>query len=138
MSPTRKIVLHFPKETIDDPIMNNLVKEYDLTVNILKANINPDAEGIAVIELTGSEENFTKANKYLKGLGIKTQPLSKDVTRDEKKCINCGACVVACPTEALYIKDSKTREIGFDQKKCIACESCISVCPVRAMQINFG
>ena len=63
--------------------------------------------------------------------------MEKDITRDEKKCTHCGACIVHCPTGALYIKDRKTMEVGFDKSKCILCEACIPVCPVNAMEVNY-
>ena len=74
--------------------------------------------------------------KYLTSLGVKIQPLSQDVTRDEARCTHCGACVAICPTEALYI-DKKTMKVIFDPEKCIACELCVKACPPRAMVVKF-
>jgi len=134
---SKKIVLHFPKEKIDQPIIYKLIKEFDLVFNILKAKITPEEEGILVLELSGDEKNYSAGIKYLKELGVKIQPLEKDITRDEKKCTHCSACVVHCPTNALYIKDRKTMEVEFDKSKCILCDACIPVCPVHAMEIKY-
>ena len=134
----RKLVLHFPKKIVDSPVTYKLVKEYNLVFNILKAKVDPDeGAGLLVVELSGEDKDYAKGIEYLEKLGVKMQPLEKDITRDEKKCTHCSACVVHCPTGALYIKDRKTMEVGFDKSKCILCEACIPVCPVNAMKVNY-
>lgn len=133
----RKIVLNFPKEKIDKPIVYKLIKDFNLTFNILRANITPDQEGHMVLELTGENSEIEKGVKYLKDEGISIQPLSKDIKVSWEKCTQCGACVAICPTDALYIKDEKTMEVAFDSDKCIACELCIRPCPPRAIEVTF-
>ena len=134
----RKLVLHFPKEKIEEPVIWKLVKEYDIVFNLLKAKVDLEKGiGILVLELSGEDENYAQGIEYLESLGIKLQPLEKDINMDEDKCTDCSACVVHCPTGALYVKDRKTMEVGFDKEKCIACEACIPVCPVKAMSLEF-
>jgi len=132
----KKIVLHFPHRLVDQPIVYKLVKEFDLQFNILKASVTPQEEGLMVLELSGKKENYAKGMEYLQSCGVKVQPLSQDVSRNEEKCTNCGVCVPICPTEALYV-DTKSRKILFDAKKCIACELCVKICPPRAMEVRF-
>ncbi|MEE8638315.1 MAG: NIL domain-containing protein [Candidatus Margulisiibacteriota bacterium] len=134
---SRKIVLTFPKEKIDKPIVYKLIKEYDLVFNIMKASITPDQEGHMVLELSGENSEIEKGVKYLKGQGVAIQPLSKEIKVNWDKCTQCGACVSICPTDALYIKDRKTMEVAFDPEKCIACELCIRPCPPRAIEVHF-
>jgi len=133
---SKKIVLRFPDRLVDQPIVYKLVKDFDLQFNILKASVTPQEEGLMVLELTGKKENYELGVEYLKSCGVKIQPLSKDIIRNEKKCTDCGVCVPICPTEALEV-DPKTRKINFDNKKCIACELCIKICPPRAMEVHF-
>ena len=133
---SKRIVLHFPHRLVNQPIVYKLVKEYDLQFNILKAFVTPEEEGIMVLELIGKRDNFDKGIEYLKSCGVKMQPLSQDVVRNEEKCTHCGVCVPVCPTEALIL-DKQTRKIKFDNKKCIACELCVKICPPRAMEIHF-
>ena len=135
--PSKKIVLHFPKEIADKPVVYKLIKDFNLVFNILKANVSPEKEGLLVIELTGGQKDLDKGLKYLKDNKITMRPLEKDIVRDEKKCTHCSACVVHCPTNALYIKDRKTMKVEFDKSKCILCDACISVCPVNAMKIEY-
>jgi ferredoxin len=134
---TRKLVLHFPKEITGQPITYKLIKEYNLKFNILKAKVDPEEGGLLVLELSGEDKDYAKGIEYLEKLGLKLQPLEKDINRDEEKCTHCTACVVHCPTGALYVKDRKNMEIDFNKSKCILCEGCISVCPVGAMKIEY-
>ena len=133
---SKRIVLTFPHNLLDQPIVYKLVKEYDLVFNILQAKITPKEEGLMVLELKGKKENYAHGVKYLTSLGVKIQPLSQDVTRDDVRCTHCGACISICPTEALYI-DKKTMKVIFDSEKCIACELCVKACPPRAMIVKF-
>ena len=133
---SKRIVLTFPHNLLDKPVVYKLVKDFDLTFNILQARVTPEEEGLLVLELNGKKEDYDRGLKYLTELGVKTQPLSKDVTRDEEKCTHCGACVTICPTGALSI-DQGTMKVNFDSKKCIACELCVKTCPPRAMVVKF-
>ncbi len=133
---SKRIVLHFPNRLVDQPIVYKLVKDYDLRFNILKAYVTPQEEGLMVLELSGKKENFDKGIEYLHSCGVKIQPLSQDVIRNESKCTDCGVCVPICPTGALVV-DPLTRKVHFYDNKCIACELCVKVCPTRAMEVHF-
>ena len=93
---SRKIVIHYTAENVDQPIICQLVKTHDLVFNILKARIFPKREGIIVLELSGSPENFNNGIRYLKEQGLKVEPLSKSVNQNVDKCVHCGACVWNC------------------------------------------
>jgi ferredoxin len=133
---SKRIVLTFPHTLLDQPIVYRLVKDHDLVFNILQAKITPQEEGLMVLELKGTKEHYAEGMKYLTGLGVKIQPLSQDVTRDDAKCTHCGACITICPTGSLAI-DKKTMKVLFDPEKCIACELCVKACPPRAMIVKF-
>ena len=134
---SKKIVLLFPKEKIDKPLVSRLIKDHNLVFNILKASITPDQEGHMALELSGDLQEIEAGIKYLKDEGVKVEPLSKDIRVNWDKCVQCGACVAICPTGALYIKDRRTMEVAFDSDKCIACELCIRPCPPRAIEVHF-
>jgi len=131
---TRRVVFHYPRQLIDSPVVSQIVSQYNLEFNILRANITPQSEGLMVLGLEGSEENLAKALAWVQEQGVAVQPLEKDVVRNEQGCTHCGACVTICPTAALY-KDAATQEVLFDSDKCIACELCVPACPPRVMEV---
>ena len=89
-----------------------------------------------VLELSGEDDNFNKSMEYLKSCGLKIQPLSEDIIRNETKCMDCGVCVPICPVAALEV-DLITRKVNFYDHKCIACELCVKICPTKAMEVHF-
>ncbi len=133
---TKKIVLHFPRSLVNEAIVYRLIKDFNLSFNILKAKILPDQEGLMVMALRGEAKDYEEGMKYLKKAGVSIQPLARDIKRDEDRCTHCGACVVICPTDALEI-DVHTREVIFKSDSCIACELCIEPCPPKAMELHF-
>jgi Na+-translocating ferredoxin:NAD+ oxidoreductase RNF subunit RnfB len=49
---------------------------------------------------------------------------------DEGRCTGCAACLRACPTKAIRIRDHKSIRI-VDQ--CIGCGACLRICPAGAV-----
>ena len=127
------LVLRFPKTEVEKPIVCYLVKDYDLTFNILNAAVLPRKEGIMVLELSGTRKNFKEGVKYLKSQGVQVQNASQEVKRTKKKCTHCGACTAVCPTGALAVQRPEML-VDFNQKKCSVCELCLPACPSRAME----
>jgi L-aspartate semialdehyde sulfurtransferase ferredoxin len=132
----KRVILRFKRNTIDKPIVYRLVKDYDLTFNILRANISPKAESMMVMEIEGEEANFARGMEYLKDANIGIEPIEQDIDRDEERCVHCGLCTSVCATEALDI-NRETMKVNFDYEKCVACELCVRVCPVKAMHVSF-
>lgn len=126
------LVLRFPQTEVQRPIVCHLARDYDLTFNILNAQVLPRREGIMVLELSGARKNFRDGVNYLKEQGVQVQNASQDIRRDAKRCTHCGACTAVCPTGALYIERPEMT-VNFDQSKCSVCELCITACPVRVM-----
>ncbi len=133
---SRKIVLRFPRRLVDRPVVMHLIKDYDLELNILKAQITPSEEGLMVLELKGKQENYDRGISYLKEVGLIVDALSQEVMRNENRCTHCGACITVCPSGAFEL-DMVTRRTTFIDKKCIACGLCIRACPPRAMEVHF-
>ena len=133
---SKTMALRFPAEQVGEPIVVKLVKDYDLSLNILKAKVFPGEEGLMVLELTGTKKNYQDGVRYLKELGIKVESMGQEIKRDEVACFQCGACTAVCPSEALYIKRPEM-EVLFDKEKCIGCEMCVPACPAQAMAVSF-
>ena len=131
----KTIVLNFSKSMVYKPIVYHLVKDYDLEPNILKASINPNEEGLLVLELKGKRANYENALKFLKEQNIKIESVEQEIYKNEDKCTHCGACINFCPTDALYV-ERPSMKIKFNSEKCIICEECILKCPMRAMELK--
>jgi len=133
----KMLSLRFPPTAVNEPIIANLIRKFDLDCNILKAVIYPRKEGLAVMEVSGHRKNFHKGMHYLKSLGVKVESIAQDIKRDEDKCYQCGACTAVCPTGALAVRRPDMTVI-FDKEKCSACELCVVACPSRAMEVKFN
>jgi len=133
---SKRIVLHFPHDLADQPIVYKLVKDYDLEFNILKAYITAEQGGLLVLELGGENRNYQQGIRYLRDAGVTVQPLSQDVVRNSNRCSHCGACVPLCPAAAFEVVPV-TREVHFHDTKCVACGLCVKACPLRAMEVRF-
>jgi len=133
---SRKIIVRYAADIVDKPIVFRLVKDFDLAFNILKARIFPRREGLLVLDLVGTKENFDRGIQYLKESGVFVEPLSKRVSRNMDRCVHCGACIAFCSTDALSM-DRDTMQVHFDPEKCSGCEICVTACPARAMEINL-
>jgi len=132
----RMLVLRFPKEIVDKPIITNLVRNYNLTFNILKAQIYPRKEGMVVLELRGNNKDYERGFQYLQDIGVHVESIAQGIRRDDDLCYQCGACTAVCPTGALHIKRPEM-EVLFESERCSACELCVRACPSRAMIVAF-
>ena len=78
---TRIYILRFPKDIVDQPIICQLVKQFDVEFNILKATILPQHEGVMILELRGHKDNIKKGLRYLKGMGVKSESVATSIHR---------------------------------------------------------
>ena len=128
-----KLVLNFNPEVLHMPITHDLISNYGLLINILRAEID-EIGGKMVIEVSGKADDIKKGLAHLKGCGVVVRPIKEGVRRDEESCTHCGMCVSICPTKALWF-DAKSGKVMFTEDKCVACGVCIDACPPRAMEI---
>ncbi len=54
------------------------------------------------------------------------QSLPKVIAVDDKKCLNCHACISACPVK--YCNDGSGEIVSVNSDMCIACGKCIPAC----------
>ena len=130
---SERVLLEFPRELVNEPILCMVTRDFDITFNIIAARITENEEGRLKVELRGTRANVMAAVDFMKKKGLVVRSLSKFVTVDRKLCTDCGACVVHCPTSALFYEADNA--VGFDAGKCIACELCRLACPYRAVVV---
>ncbi len=131
----KKVVLTFPPKIVTQPITYHLVKDFDLIINILRAQVEEGETGRLVLEVEGPKEQVEKGLKYLEERGVGIQAVARDINLNEEECIVCGVCVSVCPTHALSL--NKKWELLFDKEKCILCEVCVKACPARVIEVAF-
>jgi ferredoxin len=133
MNGTKKVVLRFPREVADRPIVCELALRFGLQFNILRASISPHREGVMVMELIGDRRKQEEGLKFLGERGVVVESLSQDIRMVEERCYHCGTCVGLCPTGALSI-ERPSYLVKYDPAKCVACELCVLACPTHAME----
>jgi len=131
----KKAILRFTSATVEKPITYQLIKKYDLWINILQAKFEPGLGGKLVIELRGDRKQIDKGFAYLKEQKVKVDFLDQEVFWNEKKCNHCGACVSICPVGAL--KMNEEYHLEFNYQDCVVCGYCADACPVQAIEIIF-
>ena len=136
MQVVHRIVLHFPATVTGRPIVYHLARDYSLVFNILKASIGMEDQGLMVLELSGEEADYRRGTEFLVEQGVRLQPLLQDIRKDDSSCVDCGACVGVCPSDALVL-ERPVLTVILDPEKCVACGECVTACPVRAMALHF-
>lgn len=132
----KRYILNFPPESGDKPFSYRLVKDYDIRINILKAEVYPGKRGSLLLELQGKRENIEKGVEYLINHNVICEPLEKRIRFQEEKCIDCGNCTAVCFAGALTMHPN-TWKLLFDKEKCVVCELCILACPLKLFEIDF-
>ncbi|HOO72477.1 MAG TPA: 4Fe-4S binding protein [Spirochaetota bacterium] len=129
---SKNVLLIFKKEIMYKPIIYRLARDYETKFNVLEAKILPKLEGRIILGLQGTAAAIKKSLDYLNNEGVIIEVLADKITKNEDKCIHCGACTAVCRVDALAI-DRETMEVKFYPEKCVACGLCKIACPVKAM-----
>ncbi|MBN2897237.1 MAG: 4Fe-4S binding protein [Clostridia bacterium] len=126
-----KLLITFPNTTGDKPIVYNLIKNYDLKINIIKASFDFNFRGSLFVEVDGSSENIARGLEYVEQEGVLADFINSTITVDRAVCVECGLCTSACQSQALSLDQEQS--LVFQNSKCIGCNLCIKVCPSRAI-----
>jgi len=73
-----RVRLTFPAHLIQEPIVYRLVKDFDIVINIRRADVKADY-GWVVLELDGEEAQLERGVKWLKEKGVQVDPIERDV-----------------------------------------------------------
>ena len=74
----RRVHLTFPEDQVQEPIIFNLGKQFDIVTNIRRANVE-DNFGWVILELDGDEASLDKGLKYLEDRGVQVNTIAGDV-----------------------------------------------------------
>ncbi len=130
----KKFLLTFTPENVSEPVTYRLVKEFDIMINILRAEVD-EKGGRLMIAMEGSGPQIDRAVKYLDSAGVSVQELKEFVRKDDERCTNCGMCVSICPVSA-FVVEKGSRRVVFLNEKCIACGMCVDACPPGAIRLR--
>lgn len=70
--------LSYPAHLLDVPVINQLIRRFDLTVNILRAQVSPE-EGWVNCKLTGDTSAIVEAIDWLSNQGIDVELLKDEI-----------------------------------------------------------
>ena len=126
------ILLVFRQDVMYQPVIYRLAREFDLMFNILEAKILPRREGRLILELRGTPADVARGIAYLEESGVEVTSIADNISRDEERCVHCGACTAVCRTGALALEPA-TLEVLFLPGKCAACGQCETACPTQAL-----
>ncbi|MBZ4686523.1 MAG: methionine transporter [Clostridiales bacterium] len=132
----RRFTMKFQPESTKKPLTYHLIKDYNLKVNILRADITEGQEGRLLMEVEASKADLDKGLKFLESEGVTIIPLDQHLKWDKDNCIHCGACTAVCFSGALQM-DRNTWEVNKDSEKCIVCGLCVSACPLKIITVEF-
>ena len=114
---------------IDD--YSRFIKEilkFEISLNILKFSTGTNGINL-LIDLP--EDKIKTIAESLKKNNIIVNKKGR-VIIDSDKCIDCGACISLCPTDALSL--DKEERLKFYYEKCIGCLLCLDSCPRFAIE----
>lgn len=132
----KRYIISFPGDTSKDAIIYDLIRNKNIRINILQANIKSGEKGELLVEMEADNAHIQEGIDYLRGLHASCELLEKRIHRDDDACIHCGACTAVCFSEALYVDENA--KIILDKDKCVACGLCVTACPLKLFTLDFG
>ncbi len=70
--PNRRVTLIYPPSLVDEPILYQLVRKYDLVTNLHRADVNSQG-GTLELDLRGDEMVIDEALAWVRQLGIQVE-----------------------------------------------------------------
>lgn len=132
----KRLVLTFPPEVVERPIVALLVKHFDVLTNILRAEVHEGEIGRMLVELEGEGRRLKEGVNYLKDQGVTVEEAITDIELDESLCTSCGACTAVCTPRALKVEEPEWR-LELDKDRCILCGFCVEACPLQLINVRF-
>jgi ABC-type methionine transport system ATPase subunit len=74
-----RVRLTFPSSLIQEPIIYRLVKDFDIVINIRRADVKEDYGWVALELDAKDEQTLEKGVAWLKAIGVQVDPIERDV-----------------------------------------------------------
>jgi hypothetical protein len=73
-----RLRLTFPPSLIQEPVLYRLVKDFDIVINIRRADVKADY-GWVMLEMEAGEGTLEQGVAWLKERGVQVDPIERDV-----------------------------------------------------------
>jgi len=124
-----KIILKFPQEIMQDPLLADVVLETGVRINIDRALVDAS---IGEIVIDVPDERVEEVAAAFRKRGTEVREMDTPIVFDETECVQCGACVSVCPVEVFKYNEDRT--ISIDLTRCVLCKTCMAMCPHGALK----
>jgi ABC-type methionine transport system ATPase subunit len=65
-----KLNLTFPSERVNQPVLAQAIKNFDVSVDVRRAQVEANVGGYIMLEMTGNERQIDSAIAFMKTLGV--------------------------------------------------------------------
>jgi hypothetical protein len=73
-----RVRLTFPASLVQEPILYRLVKDFDILINIRRAEVKVD-HGWVALEMEADQETLDRGVAWLRQRGVQVDPIERDV-----------------------------------------------------------
>lgn len=123
-----KLLVTFSKKKGGEPLIARVVKESGVLISVERAHIDSTA-GEVLIDVPDRDAPLVCDLMRQKGADVRI--LEEGILRDEKECVDCGACISVCPKEVFFLDEEWRLQVL--EGRCVLCGKCITACPHRAL-----
>ena len=74
----KRVHLTFPEDLVQEPIIYNLAKRFDIVTNIRRANVE-EHFGWVILEIEGPDAAIAEGLSYMRDLGVEINEIAGDV-----------------------------------------------------------
>jgi ferredoxin len=127
-----KILLDYPTDLFEKPILASMILEKKVLINILRAYVD-GRRGEMLLEVP--DEVADDVVQSFKSRGVEVH-IGSLIELDSELCVDCGACISVCPTTAIHFEQDLS--VTINQSKCIQCALCVDSCPRFAIKLKQG